>query len=99
MIHLDPINQAGAPTETRGHEGPLVPTLAATGSVVVASDPPGAEIYIDSNFEGQTPSTVRIAEGMHPVELKLPGKLPWSSDLTVTKESQLSLRPILAASP
>ena len=77
----------------------MVPTLAATGSVVVASDPPGAEIYIDSNFEGQTPSTVRIAEGMHPVELKLPGKLPWSRDLTVTKESQLSLRPILAASP
>ena len=110
-IHLDPVGHAGAATDTNGREGPLIPAPASTfrpternaaladASVAIGSDPPGADIYVDGDFVGQTPSTIRLAEGRHRIELKSPGKQSWSRDLNVTKESQLSLHPSLAAAP
>jgi len=110
-VHLDPVNRADASAEPYGREGPLIPASAlafrpaeknaavAEASVAIASDPPGADIYVDGDFAGQTPSTLRIAEGMHRIELKSPGKQPWSRGLNVTRDSQLSLHPVLAASP
>jgi hypothetical protein len=110
-IKLDAVSLASAPVETIGHEGPLRPAAAATvlakdsdahvpdGSVMIASDPPGAEIYVDGKFVGQTPSTIRLVSGSYRIEVKSQGKQAWSRDLEVLKDSQLTLHPILSASP
>jgi hypothetical protein len=110
-IKLDPVSYGGAPVETIGHDGPLRPASAATvlakeadshmpdGSVVIASDPPGAEIYVDGKFVGQTPSTIHLASGPHRVEVKSEGKQAWARDLEVLKDSQLTLHPVLTPSP
>lgn len=68
-----------------------------TGSVLVASDPAGAEIYVDGNFVGQTPSTLHVAGGSHRIELKAEGRKPWVRELQITKGSQVSVHPELAA--
>lgn len=111
-IKLDPVSIASTPVETIGREGPLRPAAAATtvlakdsdarvpdGSVMIASDPPGAEIYVDGKFVGQTPSTIHLASGSHRVEVKSQGKQAWTRDLEVLKDSQLTLHPVLSASP
>src|SRR5277367_1450008 len=110
-IKLDPVSYASAPVETIGHDGPLRPGPATTvlakvadaqvpdGSVMIASDPPGAEIYVDGKFVGQTPSTIHLASGSHRVEVKSQGKQSWARDLEVLKDSQLTLHPVLSASP
>lgn len=110
-IQLDPVAVGRAPVETIGHDGPLrLPSAAAfradddkslsqSGSVLIASDPPGADIYVDSKFVGQSPSTLHLASGSHRVELKLQGRQSWSRDLEVLKDSQLTLHPVLVASP
>jgi hypothetical protein len=110
-IKLDPVSLASTPVETIGREGPLRPAAAATvpakesdahvpdGSVMIASDPPGAEIYVDGKFVGQTPSTIHLASGSHRVEVKSQGKQAWARDLEVLKDSQLTLHPVLSASP
>jgi hypothetical protein len=110
-IKLDPVSNGSVPVETIGRDGPLHPSPAATavveqaaarapdGSVVIASDPPGAEIYVDGKFVGQTPSTIHLASGAHRVEVKSQGKQAWTRDLEVLKDSQLTLHPVLAASP
>jgi hypothetical protein len=67
----------------------------ASGSVVIASDPAGADIYVDNNFVGQTPSTVRLPAGRHRVEVKSQGKQTWTRDLDVLKDSELTLHPTL----
>jgi hypothetical protein len=110
-IKLDPVSYASAPVETIGRDGPMRQPTAATalakatdapvldGSVMIASDPPGAEIYVDGKFVGQTPSTIRLASGSHRVEVRSQGKQAWARDLEVLKDSQLTLHPVLAASP
>jgi PEGA domain len=109
-IQLDPVAVGRAPVETIGHDGPLrLPSatafraddnpLSQSGSVLIASDPPGADIYIDSKFVGQSPSTIHLASGSHRVEVKLQGRQSWSRDLEVLQESQLTLHPVLVASP
>jgi PEGA domain len=110
-IKLDPVSSGSAPVETIGRDGPLrpalVPVLRAdqgeagpqSGSVTIASDPAGAEIYVDGKFVGQTPSTIHLASGSHRVELKSQAKQDWERDLEVLKDSQLTLHPVLSASP
>jgi serine protease Do len=66
------------------------------GSVAIASDPAGAEIYIDGKFVGQTPSTIRLPSGAHRIEVKSQGKQNWQRDLEVLKDSELTLHPVLA---
>jgi hypothetical protein len=110
-IKLDPVSLATAPVETIGRDGPLRTAAAnsfraeerdtgsPTGAVTIASDPPGAEIYVGGKFVGQTPSTIHLATGSHHVELKSPGKLAWSRDLEVLTDSQLTLHAVLSPAP
>ena len=111
-IKLDPVSYGGGgPLEKIDGEGPMRPpsatalreesreTHADSGSVEIASNPPGAEIYVDGKFVGQTPSTIRLPSGTHHIAVKSRGKLSWTRDLEVLKNSQLTLHPILEPSP
>ena len=69
-----------------------------TGTVSIASDPTGAEIYVDGKFVGQTPSKILLASGLHRVELRASGKRNWERDLEVMKDSELTLHPALEQS-
>jgi len=109
---LDPVSFGGSDSwKAYGREGPIRPVSAEgfhaeerpaqsdSGTVAITSDPSGAEIYVDGQFIGQTPSTVRIASGAHHVEVKSSGRKPWSRDLNVLKDSQLTLRATLDVAP
>lgn len=111
-VKLEPISSGhGGPVETINGEGPMRPPSVAalraddreahaeTGSVEIASDPPGAEIYVDGKFIGQTPSTIPLSSGPHHVEVKSAGKQSWVRDLEVLKDSRLTLHPVLEPSP
>lgn len=78
---------------TNGTSTPILPF--GTGSVSVLYDSPGAEIYIDGKFVGQTPSTIPLVSGTHQVVVKLKGKKDWERELEVIKDSQLTLHPVL----
>jgi hypothetical protein len=110
-IKLEPISYGdGGPVETIDGEGPMRPPSAArlreedgetradTGSVEIASDPPGAEIYVDGRFVGQTPSTIQLPTGVHRMEVKAKGRLSWTRELEVLKNSHLTLHPTLEPS-
>jgi len=68
---------------------------AGSGAVAVASETPGAEIYVDGKFVGDTPSTIRLSSGSHHIEVKAPGKQEWERDLEVLDGSEITLRPAL----
>lgn len=70
-----------------------------SGTVSIASDLAGADIYVDGKFVGQTPSTLLLAAGTHHVEVKSTDKKPWVRDLEVTGGSQLTLHAIPDTSP
>jgi hypothetical protein len=49
-------------------------TSVGTGSLAIASDPAGAEIYVDAHFVGQSPATLHLPAGPHRIELRANGK-------------------------
>jgi hypothetical protein len=110
-IKLEPAPVGGNPVETNNKEGSMRPFHSAatpvneasapqdSGSVLISSDPPGAEIYIDGKFAGQTPSTIRLPSGSHRIEVKSQGKQEWERSLEVWKDSQLTLHPVLEQKP
>ncbi|MHB8526035.1 MAG: trypsin-like peptidase domain-containing protein [Candidatus Acidiferrales bacterium] len=65
------------------------------GEVDVRSDPPGAEIYVDGAFVGDTPSTLHLSAGAHEVEIRSANKQSWKRELDVLKDSQVTLHPTL----
>jgi len=110
-VDLKRATSATEAIESSEHNGPLRPASAAAfraddkptdpplGIVKIESDPPGAEIYVDYGFVGQTPSTLRLASGSHRIELRSPGKKNWERNLEISKDSEVTLHPVLESSP
>jgi hypothetical protein len=57
----------------------------------VESNPPGADIEVDSSFVGNTPSDVEVAEGEHTVVVKKAGFKDWERKLKVSGGSSVHL--------
>jgi hypothetical protein len=63
-------------------------------TVSITSDLPGAEIEVDGVFVGSTPSTAKVAPGMHKILVKH-GALTWSRDLMVQPGGNVNVNAIL----
>jgi hypothetical protein len=61
--------------------GSAVPAGAVASNVAVGSTPIGADIYVDQNFVGNTPSTVSVPAGKHSVSVRKPGYQDWTRDM------------------
>jgi S1-C subfamily serine protease len=82
----------------------LVPEHSGTiaegeGTILIASEPKGADIYVDGKFVGTTPSTFKLSAGQHHIELKLPGRLVWARDIEILKGSKANLSAVLEPQP
>lgn len=60
-------------------------TVASTGQtqITVDSNPAGADINVDGNFVGSTPSTVPVANGAHVITLSKHGYSDWSRRMNI----------------
>jgi hypothetical protein len=58
---------------------------AEKGTLQLTSSPPGAEIYLDNQYRGTTPSTISAVEpGSHTLEYRSKGYTSWKSVVTVS---------------
>jgi len=53
------------------------PCSAAFAYTQISTDPAGAEITIDGNYAGNTPSLIKLAPGTHPIQLTMKGYQTW----------------------
>jgi hypothetical protein len=74
-----PVPNAG-PTDAP----PVSADQGAAAELEVSSTPDGADIEIDGNFVGSTPSTVGVAAGPHQLSVKKAGFMPWERKITVS---------------
>lgn len=58
--------------------------VAEKAKISVSSTPAGADIEINGNFVGNTPSVVEVGAGKSEVKVTKKGFAPWSRTLTVT---------------
>lgn len=55
-----------------------------SAQLAISSDPAGADIEVDGNFVGNTPSTVGVAAGQHQISVNKPGFKTWERKMTVS---------------
>jgi hypothetical protein len=83
----DKLSTSPAPSSSTS---PLVPAAASQSSassqasLSIDSTPPGADIELDGNFVGNTPSTVSVAPGSHDISVKKKGFATWKRKMNVT---------------
>jgi len=63
-----------------------------TGSLFIESNVEGARIYVDGMFVGSSPSTLKLSQGLHTIEVKAQGKQIYKNDISVLAGATLTLR-------
>jgi PDZ domain/PEGA domain len=75
---LDTVPPAGPPAvQTTGLKPFPAQSSVLTSTVRVTSTVPGAEIFVDEDFVGNTPSTINVAAGKHVITIKKSGFPQW----------------------
>ena len=59
-------------------------STATNAELEITSNPAGAEIAVDGNFVGDTPSELSVAAGVHTITISKHGYKPWERKLTVS---------------
>lgn len=70
---------------------PEATTKSGSAVVNVTSEPAGADIYVDGEFVGNTPSTLHLSAGTHAIKIQSAGKQVWERHLEVLKDSKVTL--------
>ena len=70
---------SGAPSET------------AKGTVNVSSNPTGADVVVDGEFVGNSPSALKLSQGKHTFIVRMSGYKDWSKEITVQSGSEVQL--------
>ena len=55
--------------------------------ISIGSDPGGARVFIDGNFEGETPLQLKLPIGKHEVRLNLANHYEWEAQIDLDKSS------------
>lgn len=83
--HSDELKGAAPVTSSNASQAVQVtPTIPDKANFNIASNPQGADIEIDGNFVGNTPSTIQLNLGDHQIEIKKKGFEVWSRKMKVT---------------
>lgn len=77
---------AGAPGHAAKAPDPVAspPPPPPPPELDIASTPPGADIFVDGRFVGQTPGSMEISEGEHMVDVRKKGFAIWQRRVVVT---------------
>jgi hypothetical protein len=62
-----------------------------TSRVSIQSEPAGAEIYLDGEMVGSTPSTLMVPSGSHQFRVHAPGRTDWTRTVNILPGSEISL--------
>jgi len=62
------------------------------GTIFVTANVTNAEVFVDSVFVGNVPATLRLADGIHLIEVKGSGYEPYRREIRVMAGAELSLR-------
>jgi hypothetical protein len=81
---VPPSSPAATPNAGSTDTAPVSPDQGAAAELEVSSTPDGADIEIDGNFVGSTPSTVGVVAGSHQLSVKKAGFKPWERKITVS---------------
>lgn len=71
----------GTPAEAKAPVAPTSPN-EALATLTLTATPETADIYVDSQFKGNSPMTLKLQPGKHTIQVKASGYKDWSRDIT-----------------
>jgi hypothetical protein len=77
---------------------PAVSNIREKGTLIIKSNPTGAELIVDGNSIGNTPAEIQLTAEPHVIELKK-DVLYWSDKVTIESNKVKNMNPILQAPP
>ena len=77
---LDPTRFSPQPGTGMASKATATPQTCA---VSIKSDPEGADITVDGNYSGSTPSTMKLAAGSHVLDVTKPGFGKWERKISI----------------
>ena len=75
---------AAAPRPDTSFSGAAAPLPTSNAELEIASTPAGAEIQVDGNFVGNTPSRIGVSAGDHLIRIEKNGYEPWERKLKIS---------------
>jgi hypothetical protein len=70
-------------------------TSQPPAKVSVASEPAGADVFVDGSFVGSTPSLLPLPPGSYKIEVKAAGFKSWSREIKTLPGGEISLKTTL----
>jgi PEGA domain-containing protein len=67
------------------------PAEGATGAVKIASQPEGADVWVDDAFVGNAPAQLKLTPGKHRIKVGKEGYKNWEKEITVSAGSELTI--------
>jgi hypothetical protein len=64
---------------------------ATIGTISVSSNPNGADIYVDGDFIGSAPATLKLTAGKHSIKVTMEGFQDWSREIAAQAGSEAHL--------
>jgi hypothetical protein len=96
LLSVDGAAASDTPVVSAQAVGPASPAEKQDPStVVLKSDPEGAEIIIDGKFFGNTPSTLQLPPGDHLFSMERAGYQLWQKAITVTSGGIVTINGVL----
>src|SRR4030095_2871655 len=89
--------QTGAPTSTSTPQAESF--ILDLSTILVKSNPDGAEITIDTKYMGTTQSTVKLSAGEHTVKIEKNGYKEWNRTVTLNAGSSITIDATLEKNP
>lgn len=80
----------GDAAASKGSEKNTAPA-GAMGTVSVTTVPDGADVYVDGQFFGNSPTTLKLKPGKHTIGVKMSGYKDWSREMSTEAGSDAHL--------
>jgi hypothetical protein len=97
-----PAAPAVTPVPPQSSAEPAVPASVASenlATVVIKSNPDGAEISVNGKYIGSTPSTVRLAPGDQAISIEKSGYKTWQRTMTINSGGIITIDAALEKNP
>lgn len=91
------VERKGDPGPAPSKEGDQNNSPSNVAGVMMSSEPPGADIYVDNNFMGNTPSLVQLEAGAYAVRIEAKGHKTWSRTISLTAGGKVTVQATLDA--
>lgn len=92
----------GVKTAVAGNEKEAVRAQASTpnltGSISVTTTPAGADVFVNDQFYGNSPVTLKLKPGKHTVQIKMSGYRDWSREVATETGTEANLKAVLEKS-